>query len=725
MKVRHMRKILALISALLLLPARASALTVPYTFSPGQIIYSAQVNANFNAIYGAFNTGIYPSQIAPTTPAQATFGGTQVYTFPNGIVADVPNKVFNVRTYGAQGNGTTDDTVAIQAALTAAQVAGGIVHFPQGQYKVSSSLTITGNAGGIVVEGAGRTVNNDYVNGTVIEPTLANGNVFIVNLSNGAQTGGIHFHDFSINSTAQGATITGGNDFVFENGGLASITVDNIQTWGAWNIYNISGNGGATGTIYVENTEGVFTKNDDFVITGNTGGLNIHSDYYSGNGSSSKFIEFAIPSGEQIDPFYIKDVDVESTGAGIIAESSNAGMIVDGFIDGLLIDGTTTDSPIRLLTHGSGGSGATSAVSRLKIVNSWLTTSATGLPAVEFSSNGVAASYLNGVDEVIIANSNVTAGSGPGISVEGGTADVNITGNMLYGSSGCGVNISQGSSVTVSGNRIGNVYGIGNSSGVCVAPASGNASTNITITGNDLTGNTNNALVITTAAGGILGLSVAGNNMSGYATPVSGTIPADSMFRGNKGYAVETSDATSTTTRFGYNALTACTGTNLLADFQNAGTSKAKIDCSGTFTAGGGLTAIGSVFAGGAVSAGSVLIAPLAFIQSSYLPPLLNASGSPVLTASTSHMVSFDPGVVTANGNCSTNTLCAGTPQTTTLSGAGTFPNSAVCWSAGGSAPWIIVYSANVVTYKYYNLSGSTVTSGSSLGDPQPLCVGQ
>ena len=51
--------------------------------------------------------------------------------------------VFNVRGYGATGNGTTDDTTAIQAAITAAEVSGGVVEFPAGNYLISSTLTIT------------------------------------------------------------------------------------------------------------------------------------------------------------------------------------------------------------------------------------------------------------------------------------------------------------------------------------------------------------------------------------------------------------------------------------------------------------------------------------------------------------------------------------------------------------------------------------------------------
>ncbi|MFE7128966.1 glycosyl hydrolase family 28-related protein [Streptomyces sp. NPDC057617] len=47
----------------------------------------------------------------------------------------------NVRDYGAQGDNTTDDTAAIQAALAACQM-GGIVYLPAGAYRTSAPLTI-------------------------------------------------------------------------------------------------------------------------------------------------------------------------------------------------------------------------------------------------------------------------------------------------------------------------------------------------------------------------------------------------------------------------------------------------------------------------------------------------------------------------------------------------------------------------------------------------------
>jgi hypothetical protein len=59
---------------------------------------------------------------------------------------------FNVKDkqYGAKGDGTTDDTAAIQAAIDACP-AGGVVYLPQGIYRTSSTLY---PKPGIVIQGA-------------------------------------------------------------------------------------------------------------------------------------------------------------------------------------------------------------------------------------------------------------------------------------------------------------------------------------------------------------------------------------------------------------------------------------------------------------------------------------------------------------------------------------------------------------------------------------------
>jgi len=49
---------------------------------------------------------------------------------------------FNVKTYGAVGDGTTDDTTAVNVAIAALVAAGrGVLYFPAGTYKITAALT--------------------------------------------------------------------------------------------------------------------------------------------------------------------------------------------------------------------------------------------------------------------------------------------------------------------------------------------------------------------------------------------------------------------------------------------------------------------------------------------------------------------------------------------------------------------------------------------------------
>jgi hypothetical protein len=69
----------------------------------------------------------------------------------------------SVKDFGATGNGTTDDTTALQAAISAAQVmgAGTKIWFPIGTYLISSTLNVTS---GIFLVGENGSLNG--VNGT-------------------------------------------------------------------------------------------------------------------------------------------------------------------------------------------------------------------------------------------------------------------------------------------------------------------------------------------------------------------------------------------------------------------------------------------------------------------------------------------------------------------------------------------------------------------------------
>ena len=66
------------------------------------------------------------------------------------------SRKFDVKTYGAVGDGVTDDTAHIQAALAAIPSTGGVLYFPAGRYKytggtltLNSQITVEGDGGGV------------------------------------------------------------------------------------------------------------------------------------------------------------------------------------------------------------------------------------------------------------------------------------------------------------------------------------------------------------------------------------------------------------------------------------------------------------------------------------------------------------------------------------------------------------------------------------------------
>lgn len=71
---------------------------------------------------------------------------------------DTSYPVINVQSYGAKGDGTTDDTAAIQSALNAVPSTGATVVLPAGTYIISSTLSIDKDGTVLTGVGAGSTL---------------------------------------------------------------------------------------------------------------------------------------------------------------------------------------------------------------------------------------------------------------------------------------------------------------------------------------------------------------------------------------------------------------------------------------------------------------------------------------------------------------------------------------------------------------------------------------
>ena len=140
------------------------------TFSPSENIVNNSGNSG-NLIVNSQGSGMNDSSI-PTTPFS---------TVENNVLSRQPanTSLFVVTTYGATGNGTTDDTAAIQSALNAAGTnGGGIVYLPPGLYYTSNSLTVPG---GVELRGCEQLSHdmwpgsNNIEPGSVIEPVGGQG----------------------------------------------------------------------------------------------------------------------------------------------------------------------------------------------------------------------------------------------------------------------------------------------------------------------------------------------------------------------------------------------------------------------------------------------------------------------------------------------------------------------------------------------------------------------
>lgn len=138
---------------------------------------------------------------------------------------DGANTIFNVANYGATGDGTTDDYVAINAALTDAKVSGGTVLFPLPTvaYAYGTSLSLTDGVA-LLGEGAPNRwrspkfpVRLKYTgSGSAIDitPTANNGidsvqirNLEINGVDSAAGTIGVHMNASASNSYIEGVCL--------------------------------------------------------------------------------------------------------------------------------------------------------------------------------------------------------------------------------------------------------------------------------------------------------------------------------------------------------------------------------------------------------------------------------------------------------------------------------------------------------------------------------------
>lgn len=274
-------------------------------------------------------------------------------------IALVPAIFFNVKQYGATGNGSTDDTAAVQAAITAA-AGGGVVFFPSGSYIINSPLNMSNN--NVRLQGAQQStlyIGASFSGSQLINITGQTCSVVDLNIRGVSAT-------YTSNPAADAIQITSSrgclirdvvcsfiNGYGIQSTSGVSISNDNTNIDGV-HVYNgkagihILGNGasGNDQVSYISNCNIDFMQNGDcyffedafdFVVT------NIYGNCTAGSGSSIHIKGNCIA-------LYFENMDLgpypgPTTGAVVLVESgANGTPSKIGFCNGIIEGGTNNIS---------------------------------------------------------------------------------------------------------------------------------------------------------------------------------------------------------------------------------------------------------------------------------------------------------------------------------------------------------------------------------------------
>jgi hypothetical protein len=128
----------------------------------------------------------------------------------------------SVKDFGATGNGTTDDTAAINTAIAYLNnIGSGTLHFPAGNYKITAALTsITSSSKTITGDGVYSTFVTATHNGDLFSVNVSSVNLYFFELSNltlQRTAGGTYSSSCGVRIKASVASVTGLNYALFEN----------------------------------------------------------------------------------------------------------------------------------------------------------------------------------------------------------------------------------------------------------------------------------------------------------------------------------------------------------------------------------------------------------------------------------------------------------------------------------------------------------------------------
>lgn len=318
----------------------------------------------------------------------------------NTTVAGKLRESVSVKDFGAVGDGTTDDTAAVQAAVTSCTSLGGSVYVPPGTYLITH-LTLVSN---LCLHGAGPGVS------TLKQKNASNLDFIGTTTLNHVTIRDLTFNGNKTNQTSMGAGIVlSASDVVITN-----CEVTNFHAYG---IYLVNGTGckisdcTVTSNASVGILGGVAANNYvDLVIANNVVALNGSHGICLGNGSTAN-VTRATVTGNDV----VSNGQSTSGGGGIWANVGSqfvtiAGNMVSANLgDNIGIMTSTNTSVTGNVSYGATG------------------------PTVDPVNSGIAISF--GCSNITVANNICGTNSACGIIVRGNSSYVSILGNVCYNNS--------------------------------------------------------------------------------------------------------------------------------------------------------------------------------------------------------------------------------------------------------------------------------------------------
>lgn len=245
---------------------------------------------------------------------------------------------YNVKDYGAVGDGIVDDTSAIQSAVNyVATIGGGIIFFPAGTYKITSPIVVTSL---ITLYGAGKAasaIKNFSTSTDAIQigtASTAATYVLIENLmitSNASMTAGaaintvygyqVNIKNIFINDHFYGIVLDDGSFRYLEN---ITILHQSTPPLGAIGILISSGNDDFISGLYIDSTvfssnaiAGIKVESSSGLWVSNSDILHMNNGLFisPGNAQTAEWLFF---DSVAFDSSYASCINITPTGTGIV-----------------------------------------------------------------------------------------------------------------------------------------------------------------------------------------------------------------------------------------------------------------------------------------------------------------------------------------------------------------------------------------------------------------------